>query len=203
MGKLIDLTGQTFGRLTVLRRAPDHRERVYWECRCQCGNTTVVGGTALRRGNSHSCGCLVADLLRNWSTTHGQSRSVEYYTWQCMKTRCYNEKHSKYRHYGGRGITICDDWRNDFERFYADMGPRPAGHSIDRINNDGNYEPSNCRWVPRAAQNANTRQNRLIEFRGETHTLAEWARRVGLPPTTLRGRLQENWTIERAMTERA
>lgn len=126
--------------------------------------------------------------------------SPEYTAWAGMLQRCRNPKNAAYPDYGGRGITVCDAWRDSFEAFYADLGPRPsARHSIDRIDNDGNYEPGNCRWATAKEQNRNTRRARLLTFDGRTQLLSDWGAELGVHPEAIRGRLRRGWSIEDAL----
>ena len=168
MARIIDLSGQSFGRWTVLERGPslsDHRGKTHarWLCRCECGATSTVYGRYLRNGKSKSCGCLKLEQLKSKLTEHGHnnraSRSPTYHSWVAMKTRCSNPNRDSWKNYGGRGITYCSEWE-DFNVFLRDMGERPHGTSLDRIDPDGNYEPANCRWATRQQQNLNTRRNR-------------------------------------------
>lgn len=163
MGKKLDLTGERFGRLTVLgvhSIAP--RSVTIWLCKCECGAEVTVRATNLRAGNTNSCGCLRKELIaktgKEKARTHGLSSSREYWIYHAMKSRCLNPKSSDYPRYGGRGIKVCDRWQHSFENFYADMGPRPSDkHSIERRENNGNYEPSNCYWATASEQNKNKR----------------------------------------------
>jgi hypothetical protein len=159
-GKNPDLTGQRFGRLTATARAADRRAN-YWRCACDCGNESVVRGVLLRNGNTQSCGCyskeVSAAIGRN-NATHGKRHVPEYAIWNQIKQRCRNPNATRFSDYGGRGINVCERWAESFEAFYADMGPRPSSkHSIDRTNNDGNYEPGNCRWATGSQQAFNRR----------------------------------------------
>lgn len=206
-----DLTGRTFGRLTVEAYAGrnEHRHHI-WTCLCSCGNTRTLETGALTTGNTRSCGCLHRDSAaaraseRNYK--HGWSiddapHAAEYRAWCAMRARCYHRTHRHYANYGGRGIVVCERWRESFANFYADMGPKPSPqHSIDRIDSNGNYEPENCRWATRAEQNRNSRHNHLITFNGETLCLTAWAERIGIKRATLDDRLRSGWSIEKALT---
>lgn len=151
-------------------------------------------------GASRSCGCLLRDWCSETKTTHGMGNSPEYRIWGLIKDRCLNSRGDAYRHYGGRGIGICERWRDSFEAFYADMGPRPSPkHEVDRIDNDGHYEPSNCRWALKIVQANNKRNNVRLELDGETLTLPEWARRMNVSQATIRKRLLRGWDTRRAI----
>ena len=166
MPRLRDLTGQRFGRLLVVARAANINGRGAWLVRCDCGREKVSPSRFMTQGRAVSCGCWgQRDRLlgQTWTTRHGHSRRTgntpEYECWCHMRRRCYDANGKDYKNYGGRGIAVCHAWRESFEAFYRDMGPRPSPtHSIDRINNDGHYEPGNCRWADRLTQNRNRRQ---------------------------------------------
>lgn len=201
-----DLTGRVFGRLTILgqeviRGTSQHR----WRARCTCGNEGVYKASDLLKGNTRSCGCLKRDLVVARNTTHGLSRRAEYCAWNHMKARCSApEGHKDYEAYAGRGITVCERWKDDFTAFFEDMGPRPGkGYSIDRIDVNGNYEPGNCRWATATTQARNKRDSVWIEFQGEHVSLQEWAERTGLDRKTIQWRLNQGWTVEKTLTSEA
>lgn len=208
MPTFIDLTGQQFGRLVALRQAA---KRQYWVCRCDCGNERIVFGpdlqrkrdTRRRRSPTQSCGCLFRELARKRFVTHGHKRGGKltrvYTAWCNMLQRCLNPKVKNFSDYGGRGIQVCERWLK-FENFFADMGECPPGMSIDRRDNNGNYEPDNAQWATRQMQNRNQRRIRPITFNGETLLVTEWAERLGLNRRTLVDRLNKGWPIERALT---
>jgi hypothetical protein len=179
--------GQTFGRLLVLATPPYGKgERQLWECMCQCGNYVTVVAKNARKGHTKSCGC----LRRDANTTHGGSGLPEYAVWEAMIGRCFNANHPQFNDYGGRGITVCEQWRN-FATFYQDMGARPtSNHSIDRINNEGNYEPTNCRWTTVDKQSRNKRNNHFLTLNGVTMCLSDWAQRGNISPGLLSYRIR-------------
>lgn len=203
MGKLIDLTGQRFGRLVVLARAENKGSNVQWLCKCDCGRETTVFGCHLKAGNTLSCGCLHKEVTSNIHSTHRRTNSQLYHIWESMKSRCNNPNNKSYKNYGGRGITICSDWESSFEIFYkwAIANGYHQGLSIDRIDNDKGYAPENCHWVTEKVQSRNRRTNHLLQLHGEVHSIAEWAEIIGIPYGTLLDRIYHGWPIERALTE--
>ena len=197
----IDLTGKRFGNLTVIRFQGNRKSGAHWRCRCDCGNERTVYYWNLQNGKAVSCGCLRGKRNVERLTTHGRSETVEYATWGRMCSRCTNQNVFEFKDYGGRGIVVCDRWLNSFAAFFEDMGPRPSSkHSLDRIDNNGNYEPGNCRWATRKEQSRNTRASRMLTFMGETKCLTDWAIEIGLSPATLAKRLDYGWSVERAVT---
>jgi len=160
--KPLNLSGKRFGKLEAIeRKGIDAQGRALWECRCDCGNTVEVRAVSLTTKNTKSCGCLAKELVGNRSTTHGacvdHKRTKEYRSWRNAMNRCYYQKSNRYTYYGARGISMCDRWRNSFEKFLSDMGRCPAGKTLDRKDNDGNYEPGNCRWATSSEQRKNRR----------------------------------------------
>lgn len=196
--KVLDLTGSTYGRLYVLAyygRCSGRRH--YWLCRCDCGVHCVVRSYYLRSGKSRSCGCGRFQSI----TRHGRSRTKEYQAWADMLKRCLNPSDKRFADYGGRGITVCARWqgKNGFSRFFSDMGEAAKHASLERINNDGGYSPSNCRWADGKTQSRNRRNNRNFEYNGRTQCLAAWAEEMGMSHATLSGRLNRGWSFEDAI----
>lgn len=201
-----DLNTMRFGRLTVVRYAGVTKKKTYWVCACDCGKEKTIESYKLTIGETRSCGCLRTETTVKRSTKHGNAPktgpSGEYICWLSMKTRCEKEDSDKYHCYGGRGVRVCERWSNSFEAFLADMGPRPSlDYSLDRYpNNDGNYEPGNCRWATRFEQARNKRNTVNLTLEGQAMCLADWAKRIGIRRGTLRARINRGWTHEKALT---
>lgn len=204
MSKVHDLSEMKFNRLTVIKRAENNKyNRAQWLCKCDCGNTIVVSGNALLKYNTKSCGCLkIESSKQTKNKKHGMTNTRLFHCWSAMKDRCINEHNQAYKNYGGRGITVCDEWLHNFQSFYD--WSMEHGYTddltIDRIDVNGNYCPENCRWITRDEQQRNKRNNRYIEYNGEIKTIAEWAKIAGIERSVLRGRIDRGWTIEKALT---
>ena len=203
MGVFVNLTGQRFGRLTVMGRTDNKKGRTMWICKCDCGKETEVSGSDLRTGGTKSCGCLRIEMIVERSTTHGMSNTRLHKEWQSMKDRCTREKCRDYQDYGGRGITICPEWSDSFEAFrdWALANGYRDDLTIDRIDVDGNYEPSNCRWATLREQAENKRNNHYLTLGEKTLTVTQWARETGIERRTLLKRKSLGWTDVRTLTE--
>lgn len=206
-----DLTGKPFHFLTVRVRVenrPEHHGQSSWECECACGKVVVVASASLRKGRTKSCGCKKLELNRVASTKHGRAAvghpgRLEYRIWSEMKQRCENPKSNRYYTHGARGITVCDRWKDSFENFIADMGERSEkGLSLERRENDGNYEPSNCFWATKKQQARNKRNNRMVVVGEESRCAAEWSELTGIPAATIRSRLRAGWSPRMAVGKR-
>jgi len=201
MGKpLRDLTGQTFGFLTAVELGPKLKATsgAWWLCRCECGSVKSIRSSDLVNNKVRSCGCKHQELKGASLTKHGGKGTRTYRIWQAMKNRCRNPNMVSYARYGGRGITVCPEWEK-FENFLADMGECSDGMSIDRIENDKGYMPSNCRWATREEQASNTSKNIIIEHNGKSMTRTQWERELGLGATTLRSRFRSGMSLEKAL----
>lgn len=193
--KVIDLSGRRFGRLTVLHRGPSGaHNHTYWFCRCDCGAETLVYSYSLRIGGTQSCGCLQKEF-HNWGTSprEGKRGMPEHQSWRAMIQRCENQNHKAFYRYGGRGIKVCARWRDNFDAFLVDVGPRPSRrHTLDRINTNGDYERGNVRWSTVSEQNNNTRRCRYIPYKGTMMSVADAVRAAGnrVLVNTARDRIQ-------------
>lgn len=168
MRSLLVKSGDKYGRFTIIEEVEPHiqpngKSNRQFRCSCSCGNERIIHLSSLRTGNSRSCGCYLKEITSQLKTKHGKGYHYLYQTWTNMKQRCYNTNIRNYKHYGGRGIKVCDRWLESFLNFLEDMGERPSGMSLDRINNDGNYEPSNCRWATNEQQNKNRRNIKSVK----------------------------------------
>ena len=212
---------KTIGKLTILRRGSPVPRKSHFDrglnrgwmvlCRCECGTEKWILEEHVKNGHTRSCGCVRKQTSSERRYKHGDTVagkgsgkrkcSVEYNTWSGMKERCYNAASKYYKYYGGRGIELCPRWLESFNNFLADMGRRPSPkHSIDRIDNDGNYEPGNCHWATRLEQAANKRSTRKLTLNGETHHLRDWSSVTGIKRATISNRLFSGWTVEEALT---
>jgi len=203
-----DLTGQVFGRWSVLHWSRSFDDTTYWMCHCECGTEREVKRYSLVSGQSTSCGCFQREQMAmrgkgesNPNFKHGLSNTPTWARWQQMKRRCYDPNHDNYSYYGGKGITVCDRWRESYANFLEDMGELPTSeHTIERIDRNGNYCPENCYWEPsRIVQNNNTSQNRFFTLNGVTLTMAQWAREYDMPYSRLQSRLASGWELEAAL----
>lgn len=199
--KFIDLTGKKFGRLTVVSLHHRTNTRSYWECKCKCGGTRIVSNDHLKNGDVTDCGCYRRHLAK-WKK-HGKSGERIYTIWHLMKRRCFDSTKKEYKSYGGRGISVCDEWLDSttfiewaYQNGYSDE------LTLDRIDNNKNYCPENCRWVDLKVQANNRRNNRLITYNGETKTMTQWARENGITYPVLQKRYDVlGWSFERAISE--
>lgn len=201
--KALDLRNKRFERLVVVKKSHRKNNKVMWECLCDCGNTTFVSTYYLTSGKIRSCGCLHKEQLIARSTSHNQRGTHLYSVWRSLRQRCNNPNSIQYKDYGGRGITVCDEWNAHFEPFYdwAMANGYDEGLTIDRIDNNKGYSPDNCRWANRTTQCNNTRSNHRITYKGATHTLSEWTRITGLSYVCLRQRINNlHWSVKKALT---
>ena len=207
--KIVDLTGQRFGRLIVIEKTEkrDNAGNVLWLCKCDCGKDTLVGTHSLKVGHCKSCGCYKIDVNREqgkqYFTKHGKRHTRIYNIWCSMKQRCYYINSNNYIDYGARGITVCDEWKNDFMAFYnwaMENGYR-EDLTIDRIDVNGNYEPSNCRWCTASDQSNNKRNNHFVVYNGVEMTVKQLSDLCGMNYGTLLCRLLRGWDVERAVNQ--
>ena len=197
-----NLRGRTFGTLTVLEfDIKSSPERTRWVCRCACGEVKSVMTQNLLKGDVQSCG----RGMCHPNAKHGGriNRDPEYSAWCSIKQRCYSPTCPNFARWGGRGIKMCDQWLNNYEQFLADVGRKPSpDHTLDRRNNDGNYEPGNVRWVTATVQQNNKRTNRIVEFNGRKQSVGMWATEMGVHRNLILRRLNKGWSVQRAITEK-
>lgn len=199
MGALVDMTGRRVGRLLVLYRDSE-TQRTSWICLCDCKNVLSVLAASLRSSATKSCGCLRRETTSRRRRSHGESHVPEHVAWYDMLQRCYNAHNKAYSRYGGRGIGVCDRWRQSYDAFLYDMGRRPSTrHSLERKDVNGQYGPDNCVWALPVEQANNRRDNRLLTARGVTRTVAQWCRDLDLDHEMVRGRLRYGWTDEEVL----
>ncbi len=208
MPKFIDITGQRFGRLTVLRLSENRSTigQFKWVCQCDCGGTIESPGPPLKRGRTISCGCARYERRIAAVTKHGHTRkgneTPEYAIWSDMIQRCHCTTNRAFKNYGGRGIVVCDRWRESFQAFFDDMGSRPDPKlTIEREDNDGPYSPDNCRWATRLEQAKNRRTNHFITHDGQTLHITEWARRIGISGPSILKRLKRGIPLEQVLSK--
>ena len=198
-----DLTNLKFGRFTAQTRLPGSKP--YWRCVCDCGTIKDVYASDLIRSKIRSCGCMAKDQLKKISEGNKRQYSRRNFrrersSWENMIARCHNEHSVSFKNYGAKGIQVCERWRNSFESFLFDMGPRPQGKTLDRIDPQKNYEPSNCRWSTRKEQANNRTNNRMLTHKGKTQTMSQWADETGINWHTIKSRLRYGWTVEKALS---
>lgn len=217
MGKFIDLTGQRFGRLVVVKRADDYispsgGHKARWLCECDCGNTKVITGECLRNGSSKSCGCWNKEQAASLNYKHGYTSGGKherlFNVWCGMKQRCYDPNHDFYHRYGAIGITVCEEWLIDYTAFRKwayengyDENAKLNQCTIDRIDSSKGYSPENCRWVDQKVQSNKLCTNHIIEYNGESHTMSQWADILNMNYNVLKRRIQRGWTTERAFNQ--
>lgn len=194
-GKTAIKPGDCFGRLLVLSRAANRRQRAHWACRCNCGAETEVDGSHLANGHTKSCGCLQRDVM----TETGASRTPAFKAWWAAKQRCGNPNNKQFKDYGGRGIKMCRRWFNSFSNFLTDMGQPPSGLQLERKHNNRGYSPKNCVWATRTAQMRNRRNNRWFTYEGRRGLLGDFAKQFGHYPQLVRRRLETGWSLAKAL----
>lgn len=201
--KFIDLTGQKYGRLTVLERAENTKSgRTQWLCKCDCGKQTVVKADNLRNGHTSSCGCYSRETAKIRNTTHNKTGTRLHGIWNGMRQRCCKDNCEAYKWYGGRGIKVCDEWLHDFQAFYewSMSNGYKDDLTLDRIDVNGNYEPSNCRWATWKEQSINTRRNHIVKWQGKDYTISQLSEMFNIPYKKLWKRINKGWSTEKALS---
>ena len=201
---MLNLVGLKTGKLSVLAFSHIQNRHSKWLCRCDCGNEKIIFGSHLKNGTTKSCGCLIIKKLIERNTKHNQrprgTKSPEYISWIAMKQRCYNPKHIYFHRYGGRGIAVCDQWRNSFSTFLSDLGTRSAGYTLGRIDNKQGYKKDNCKWMSQNEQNTNKNNSHLITIDNTTKTISEWCRCNNMKLGTAIARLKRGWSPKKAIS---
>jgi hypothetical protein len=203
MGKVLNLSGKIYGRLTVISRTENRGKRQYvaWDCLCSCGKNHVTTTAKLVKGATRSCGCLQRDLISNLTRKHSDTKSKEYNSWSHIKSRCTNPNNAGYKWYGARGIKMHPEWVESYESFLNHVGRAPSKeHSIDRVDNNGHYVPGNVRWATKREQVNNRRTTTYLEYNGEKRPFTEWCEVLNINYRVLRTRLGFGWTVERALS---
>ena len=199
-GSFDNIEGKKFNRLTVIKYLGHSK----WLCKCDCGNHTIVAASRLKNGTTKSCGCLQLEFVKKGAhRIHGLSKSKLSYVLGNMIERCYNPKNNRYKHYGARGIRVCDEWLNNHKSFYdwALANGYHEGLSIDRIDNDKDYSPENCRFVDNTVQMNNRSDNHYLTYQGKTMTISQWEKEIGIPRSTIQARINKlHWSIDKALT---
>lgn len=195
--KMKDLTGRRFGRLVAIKPVGKRGRNVLWECVCDCGTERSFAQADLSRGSSTSCGCYQRECATAILTKHGMHGTGAYKSWRSMRKRCYRKNTPGFQNYGGSGVAVCDRWRNSFENFYKDMGPRPRGTTLDRIDNSRGYSRENCRWSTPQQQTLNRSTTRYIRHGGKVKCVTDWSRELGGCDSLVHARLRKGWS-ERA-----
>lgn len=209
MSRFIDLTGKKFGKLLVIKRVENYIQpsgaiKARFLCKCDCGKETIVDTSRLKSGNTKSCGCYKIEKTKEIKTKHGLKNTSIYAVWQAMKKRCYKKNNRAYKNYGGRGITICNEWKDNFLEFYnwAVSNGYKKGLTIDRIDNNKGYYPNNCRWADYKKQGRNTRKNHILELNGEKHCISEWAEILCISQRKIYDRLNKGWAIDKVLSKK-
>ena len=196
------VVGQTYSELTVLSlEGRDHASKMLVRCQCSCGKVHTLRFNSLQTGKAVSCGHLSREATTTRNTKHGLSRHPDFQVWVDMNKRCHGSNPDFTKNYRDRGISVCEQWRNNPAQFFRDMGPRPQGMSLERVDNSKGYEPSNCVWATMKAQQNNKRTNIFLEFNGKRMTIAQWAEHLGIAKQTLTTRIRAGWSVEAALTE--
>lgn len=196
MPKIIDITNQVFGKLTVIEFVGRKNKHSWFRCKCECGGETITTSNNLKRGHTVSCGCYNEKMFRAASITHGLTKHPLYRSWIGMRNRCYYKKHNRFQYYGGKGIQVCKEWKDSFITFYkwGIANGWSSGTSVDRIDNEKDYSPDNCKFSNVSEQNRNRTSNINLTIDGVTKIIIEWAEMTGVNYGTIRGRLKKGWS---------